>query len=149
MNGMMRILPLPARLWRLGVTAVLVPAGMAGCGGDGGPAGPQPGTLVATLTTPNGDDGAILVRINGPGITQVVAGRAGDYLKVLQEGNTVTAVVVGELDSGALIRFDVPDLETRSSYGASILQVADESNALRGSLAGYSLALAPAASGSS
>ena len=121
----------------------LLLAGLAACGGDGGTADPvpEPGTLVVSLTTPNADDAAILLRITGPGITQVAAANAGQYMKVLLEGDDLTAVLVGDLASGALIRFHVPDVGAVASYASSVLQVANETNALRGSTGGYLLAL--------
>lgn len=115
---------------------------MAGCGEDGGPAEPEPGTLVATLATPNTDDGAILVRLTGSGITQVSAEQAGMYLRMVQNGDTVTAVVVGDVVAGALLSFHVPDVNDLHSCSATVLQVADAANVLRGSLSGYALSLA-------
>lgn len=131
--------------WRVRVLAVLCLGGLAGCGGDGGPTGPEPGALVVNLTAPNADDAAILLRVIGVGITQVSASQAGTYLKVLQDGNTLTAVLVGNLATGALMRFNVPDVNALGSYSATIVQVADEKNALRALLAGYALNLVEAA----
>jgi len=125
--------------WCVRAAAGLLVAGMISCGGDEGPTGPEPGSLVVSLVTPNADDAAILFRVTGTGITNVTASGAGRYLAVVQEGNTLTAVVVGASLAGPLIRFDIPDVGARSSYVATVLQVADGVNALRGSLSGYLL----------
>lgn len=126
------------------VVVTLLLAGAAGCGGDGGGVGPipVPGTLEVTLTSPNPDDAAILFRVMGPGLSQISAADGEDYLRVIQDGNTLTVVLVGDLPSGGLIRFNVPDVAALGSYSAVVLQVADDANMLRGSLAGYALVLA-------
>jgi hypothetical protein len=119
-------------------------AGIA-CGDDetAGPAGPVAGTLVATLSTPNPDDGAILFRVSGPDITEVTRGEPADYFHFVEAGSSVTAVAVGELGSRAVLTFHVPDTDAVSAYSATVLDVADRNNELRGSLAGYELTIAP------
>ena len=114
---------------------------VAACrGGDGtGTSGPTPGTLSVVLATPNTDDGAILFRVSGPDMSQVSAGDATLYFRQVQQGTTITAVVVGNLHTGTLLTFHVPDVDAASSYSATILQVADRANALRGTLGGYGL----------
>jgi hypothetical protein len=115
-----------------------------GCGGD--PTGPVAGTVEVTFTTPNSDDAAVLLRVTGPAMTGVSADAAGSYLKTLEEGETVTVVVAGDLTSGPLIRFGVPDVRERAleSYSATLLQVASRTNALRSPLSGYSLTISRA-----
>jgi len=72
-------------------------------------------------------------------MTQIAVDDTSLYVRYAQDGTTVTAVLVGDLQGGALVTFHVPDVDTVSSYSATITQVADRSNVLRGSLTGYAL----------
>ena len=88
---------------RLGIVmlvAVTLVTGIA-CGdnGGGGPTGPTAGTLTMNLATPNADDGAILIRVAGTGITQFAAANGTHYLYFRQDGQSVTAVLSGDIDS--------------------------------------------------
>ncbi len=114
----------------------------SGCGDDPGPTGPQGGILEVSLTTPNADDAAMVLRLTGPGISQVRASEGGNYLHLVESGSEVIVVLVGDLPAGGIVRFSVPDVEAVDSYGAAILEVADESNALRASLSGYEVDMA-------
>lgn len=131
---------------RLRLSAALLAAWIlgAGCGGDQDDiAGPIPGTLVVSLSTPNADDGAIVIRVGGPGgITGVTAQDPGLYLHWVQTGNTVTVVLVGDLAGGGILEVSVPDVGDVGSYYGSVLEVADRSSALRASLEGYALTIA-------
>jgi hypothetical protein len=116
------------------------------CGDDDNgptePADPVPGTLTLSLDTPYGDDGAVLLRLDGPDMTQVALA-AGLYLRFLEDESSVTAVFVGDVVSGDLLTFHVPDVNRVSSYSATLLEAADRSNTVRGSLAEYTLTVAP------
>jgi len=107
------------------------------CGGDGGPTGPTAGVLEASLTTPNLNDAAVVFRINGPSMGTVTASDPGAYMHVVDSGSSITVVLVGDLLSGSLVRFSVPDIGEQGSYQAILLEVADDSNELRGTLDGY------------
>ncbi|KPK59517.1 MAG: hypothetical protein AMS21_09905 [Gemmatimonas sp. SG8_38_2] len=113
-------------------------AGIA-CSDDETPAGPTAGTLSVTLATPNMDDGAILFEVTGPDIVAVTVTVPELYTHVGRDGSTLTIVVVGDIASGLLVGFDVPDVGAVASYGATVLQVADRTNAPRGALSGYNL----------
>jgi len=102
-----------------------------------------PGTLTLTLGTPYGDDGAFLLRLEGPDMTQVGLAAPGLYLRLLEDQAGVTAVFVGDVTSGDLLTFHVPDVNRISSYGATALEAADRVNELRGSLAEYTLTVTP------
>ena len=116
----------------------LVLAATVACGSDS-TTGPTAGTLTVSLTTPNADDGAILLTVSGPDMTQIAVEDTSLYVRYAQDGTTVTAVLVGDLLGGPLVTFHVPDVDAASSYSATITQVADRSNVLRGSLTGYAL----------
>jgi hypothetical protein len=111
--------------------------------GSTGPADPVPGTLTLTLGTPYGDDGAFLLRLEGPDMTQVGLAAPALYLRFLEDESSVTAVFVGDVSSGALLTFRAPDLSRVGSYSATVLEAADRANALRGSLAEYTLTVTP------
>jgi hypothetical protein len=119
--------------------------GLVACGGDGNgdlsPTGPTAGTFAVTLSTPNADDGAIVFRVNGPGITQITNGNPAHYMHFDQAGSAITVVIVGDLEDGTLLTFRVPDVDAASSYGATVLEVADRTNELRGSVGTYGLSV--------
>jgi hypothetical protein len=124
--------------------------GVVACSSDGNgdlpPTGPTAGTFAVTLTTPNPDDGAIVFRVNGPGITQVTNAVASHYMHFDQAGTALTVVVVGDLADGMLLTFRVPDVSSVSSYSATVLEVADRTNRLRETVGSYGLSVAPASS---
>jgi hypothetical protein len=114
------------------------------CGDDdNGPTGPVSGTLTLTLDTPHADDGALLLRLEGPDMTQVGLAAPGIYLRFLEDQTGVTAVFVGNVSSGALLTFRVPDVSQVGSYSATLLEAADRANVLRGPVAEYTLTVAP------
>jgi hypothetical protein len=119
---------------------------LASCGDGGGggtePTPPTPGALTVSLTTPNTGDRAIIVQITGPEIAGVEAGTAGYVVHSRATApGTVRAAVFGALGSGPLLRFQVPDVNGVAAYSASVVEVADASNALR-EIAGYTAAVA-------
>lgn len=54
----------------------------------------------------------------------------------------VNVALFGQLGNGAVLRFSVPDVNQAAAYSASVQEVADATNALRPSLAGYQLVVA-------
>ncbi len=111
--------------------------------GSTGPPDPVPGTLTLTLGTPHLDDGALLLRLEGPDMTQVGLSAPDLYLRFLEDQTGVTAVLVGDVSEGDLLTFHVPDVNRVSSYSATMLEAANRSNAVRVSLAEYTLTVAP------
>ncbi len=127
--------------WHPIAAATVALAVSVACGdGDGVTAVPVPGTLVLSLTSPNSDDGAILLSISGGGITAPTVASTSHVLFSRLTGTTsINAVVVGNITAGPLLRFDVPDVGEASSYNGAVTEVADRANALRTTLTGYSL----------
>jgi hypothetical protein len=119
------------------------------CGGDGGgtdvtqPPLPVPGVLTLSVTTPNADDRAILITITGPaGASSVTGGSSAYRAESRITGSTIKAAIFGNITSGAVLRFNVPDVAKASSYSASVTEVADASNSLRTDLSAYALSIA-------
>jgi hypothetical protein len=115
---------------------------LSACGGDGGtPAQPLPGDLTVSLATPNAD-GALLIAITGPdAVGAVQAAAPGTVVRAQTQGTTTTVAVFGTLAAGPLLRLTVPDTRQAGHYTATVREAADTQNALRGSLAGYALAV--------
>ena len=132
--------------WRpISAVALALALGLA-CGGDGDDGGPTngggPDTLVLSLITPNNDDGAILFTLSGGDIDNPTAVFAADVFFFRSTGATsISAVIVGDISAGAVVEFEVPAGTSASSYTTTITEVADRSNALRGSVASYSLSV--------
>lgn len=73
-------------------------------------------------------------------VTSVAPALYNRFLEVFQGSDTeVTAVFVGDVGSGPLFTFRVPDVSEAASYGAAVLEVADRENELRASVDGYVL----------
>jgi len=105
----------------------------------------QGGTLTLRLTTPHTDDGAMTFAVTGPPIDSVMAVNASLRLftRRASGGPTIIAVVVGAVANGAVVTLQVPDVGAAAGYTARIVEVADRQDALRASLAGYALTVAP------
>lgn len=129
------------RSWMiLGCAAVVA---LAGCRSDGpsGPPPPVPGTLTVTLTTPEVDDRAILISVDGPeAVGSVAAAGTGGYtVHARTSGTSFRAAVFGKLANGPLVSFSVPDVNKLASYTATVQDVVAPDNTLRASSAGYTL----------
>jgi hypothetical protein len=106
------------------------------------PPTPVPGTLTVTLVTPRADDRAIVVRVTGPeGMTEVATANASYALHSRGTGTSFRAAAFGDLAGGALLRFQVPDVNRSAEYAATVVEVSDGANALRADLAGYRLSI--------
>ncbi len=121
------------------LTCVLAVLGVA-CSND--PSGPVAGALTVTLATAN-QDGAMLLDISGPDIGAVTAGSAAIAYVATRVVSTTTVriVVAGNLASGAIVTFAVPDVNGASSYTATVVEVADRQNQLRSRLNEYALSV--------
>ena len=140
------------------LSGVVAAAGSCG-GGDGGGAPTEPppppsvqptvpvavpGTLTVSLVTPFADDGAILLDITGPApVTDVVAAAQGAVAHARSNGNATRVAVFGSLGGGALVRFSVPDVNAVQQYAAQVAEASDRASALRSSVTGYQLTVAP------
>ncbi|MFW6202030.1 MAG: hypothetical protein ACOC8B_05600 [Gemmatimonadota bacterium] len=133
-----------SRILATALAATVLPAWIA-CGDDADPPtepdpDPTPGHLSVSLTTPNDDDGAILLRVDGGPMTSPAAA-SSDHAFFFRETSATSVVVLlaGEIETGALLEFEVEDVDDAAAYSAEILEVADRENALRDDLADYAL----------
>lgn len=103
------------------------------------PTGPQPGTLSLLLQSPNsGLDGAILLTLTGPNPVANVAAGAGDTLWSTDfSGNTSKVLLTGNIKSGVILTFGVPDVNASDQYTVSVNQVASSSDYSLRSLVNY------------
>ena len=132
-------------------TALFILAAASGitCKDDGTAPGtpnlpdPNPTSLVVSLTTPNSDDGAILVTIRGPALATIQSA-APDYLVFSNAVSATEArvIVVGDLTRGSVFTVAVGGTAPLSSYSASIGQVATRADVLRAETAGYRMTVA-------
>lgn len=105
------------------------------------PPPPGSGRLTVNLTSPNSSDGAILLELRGANIHAVALAHSGWKLFADSSGSALRIVVAGNLASGSLLTFQVPDVNAAASYSATIIDVADAQNSLRAKT-GYSLGIA-------
>jgi len=126
--------------WTLALALV---AATAACRDATGP-GRTPGTAVISLRSSTAD-GAVLVRVTGPGFATPQAIASGDVLYWRQNSATeIVVAVFGVIAAGPTFRVDVPDAGRIGEYQATVVQVADRFDAERTDLTGYGASLAVA-----
>lgn len=108
------------RLWSLGALAGI----LASLSCDG----PRAGELTLHLTTPNTDDGAVVLRVltaDPDVITGATAACGGCRIFPLVVSDTeLRAVVTGDINAGLIARIAVSDVKKPSTYSAQVSQVA-------------------------
>jgi hypothetical protein len=102
-------------------------------------AGPAPGTMTATVVSPNGAEGAAHLTLFGPGVEGVAQLDARTFSNV--KGDTVQVVVVR--DQPGQLRFTIQVADTTRPPVAILREVAAGDNALRTGLGGYSVEIRP------
>jgi len=90
--------------------------------------------LVATLVSPNGDEGSAILELTGGSDLGTVSPLGGEVL--YEHGPAATRIVV-IMDEPGAVRFQVRTEDVGTLPAVSVIQVADGMNRLRGSLAGY------------
>jgi hypothetical protein len=121
---------------RLGLGTVFVLLAVCGCGGDGPMETPMPGPLNLRLTTPNGDDGAILFDVTGGAIDSIA--REGFRVVASAPGTSPRrAIINGNLAAGTVARIWVRDVNKVGSYSATIREVAARGTYALRDLQGY------------
>lgn len=129
--------------------AVGLAALMVTCGGDsdnGGTAPPvdmrNPGFVTLTLSTPNANDGALLLTLSG-GVVDSLTASVGDLFFAQTGSTTFRIMVAGTITDGVIGRFWVPDRRNVSQYLASVEQAAVRGTYQQQDVTGYSLSITP------
>ncbi|HKP30158.1 MAG TPA: hypothetical protein VJU15_12180 [Gemmatimonadales bacterium] len=116
-------------------------AGILSCGGSTEPDGPQAGVVVASLNTPNDQDGALIIRIVGQqtGLTAL----GGYHLATANalQGTTMRGIVTGSIVDGDLLEFTIPDISKVSTYVVVVEQAADRGTYALIDPSGYNISL--------
>ncbi|CAN5567201.1 hypothetical protein BH24GEM3_BH24GEM3_07320 [soil metagenome] len=122
--------------------AVITMLGVVACDGNSG--GPTAPTIVnesasVSLNTPNGAEGAVLVRLVGPGYSNIQPANSGYRIFWRRQSEEeVRVLVVGSIAPGPLFTADV-SRSSRGTYTAALVEVAARDDAMRESVAGYSV----------
>ncbi len=134
---------IPVRRSILKLALAALACGTAACtDSTTGPA--VPATAVVSLVTPSSNDGALLITLSGPGLSDIQP--ANSFVRIYWRLVTETearVVVVGNLTAGPVFTVRLSDARPER-YTASLGEVADRTNAMREALAGYTLTLAVA-----
>jgi hypothetical protein len=123
----------------LRIVAALVAALATISCGDGPTDLSGPGTLTVRFVSAQPGDAAIRFTLYGPAISGIET--ETDLVLYSFSPNTTThrIAIFGDLSTGSVLRFDVPDLSELAGYQVQLHEVADGANALRTSLAGYTI----------
>ncbi len=128
--------------------AVVLAAITLACNGDSdnGGTGPpldvaNPGFVNVTLSTPNSNDGAVLLRLSG-GVIDSLTASSGSIFFAATGTNTFRVMVAGTIADGPIVRFWMPDRRNVSQYVATLEQAAARSTYEQQSTGGYSLSIA-------
>lgn len=100
------------------------------------------GPVTVSLVTPNLDDGALLVIVNGQGPPTIQSASSAYqvYWRMTKAGET-RVIIVGDIAAGPLFTATAPPPASTSGMTARVEEVATRGNALRTSTAGYTLTL--------
>jgi len=113
-------------------TLLLCLAVAVACGDSQEPSKPVPGPLRVILTTPNSDDGALLLSITGPAVPTGLTPEPG--LRLFQNGPAGTTTVValtGPIQSGTVLTLQVEDTRKARRYQVTVQQAASAAYQLR------------------
>jgi hypothetical protein len=123
------------------VAAGLLLAGAGACGeGATPPPVPiSPTALRLDLETPHSDDGAVVLSLRGPDISNLQAASSAylAYSRSDSGAREVRLIIVGDLKGGALATVSVGPGHQLSDYSVTIDQVAARNDTLRVDLSGY------------
>lgn len=117
----------------------VVVAGIMTCSDAEAPAGP--GWLEVRLSSPNGDDGGIMLVVRGGPIDSVRSPFANAFARRLSASEW-RVIVAGNVTSAVVARVWVPDLDAAAQYAATVEQVASGTTYAQRATAGYALTVA-------
>ena len=125
----------------LGLSLGLLGTGLA-CGDNA--VAPKAGDVTVSLTTPNADDGVVLVALFGPGFADIEPASASYRVYSLTASPTeVHILVVGDLAAGPVLRLNVNDPGKIGQYHGTVVQVASRNDEVRTVVPGYDVTFAP------
>jgi hypothetical protein len=107
---------------------------------SGGVTAPTAATLNLEFSSPNDDDGAVLLTVVG-GPVESVDGSGHAVYSARPDGNTLRVILTGKLSSGIIARIRIPDRDRASHYTVTIQQTATLDH-LERDPAGYTMHLA-------
>ena len=109
------------------------------------PPPPPAGSAIVALVTPNGDDGAVSVTLRGPGISTLETASSGYvFFSRLASDTVAHVIVVGNVTAGPIFTFKPAGGAQMSAYTATVKEIASRTDAVRSSLANYSLTITAA-----
>jgi hypothetical protein len=124
----------------LGLSLGLLATGLA-CGDNA--VAPKVGNMTVSLTTPNPDDGVVLIALFGPGFANVRPASASYRLYSLTASPTeVRILVVGDLSTGALLTLDIDDPARLAEYHGTVIQAASRNDIVHTVSTDYDLTFA-------
>ena len=98
-----------------------------------------------SLVTPNSDDGALVVTLHGPGISNLATASSGYLFYSRLVNDTLARVIVlGNVSAGPIFTFKPGASAQMSAYQTTIDQVASRADAVRSALTNYSLTITAA-----
>jgi hypothetical protein len=103
----------------------------------------SPLALQVALASPQSDDGAIVITLHGPDVSDVRA-VSGAYLAFTRAAAVAETrvIVVGDVIAGPVLTFTAGAGHRLAEYSATIEQVATRADALRGDVSGYGVTIA-------
>jgi hypothetical protein len=124
----------------LGLSLGLLGTGLA-CGDNA--IAPKAGNVTVSLTTPNADDGVVLVALFGPGFTNLQPASASYRVYSLTASPTeMRVLVVGDLSTGALLTLDIDDPASIAEYHGTVIQAASRDDIVHTVSTDYDLTFA-------
>jgi len=124
------------------LVAVALLLGVASACGEGATPPPVPASPTALrldLETPHSDDGALVLTLRGPDVSNLQAASPAylTYTRSDSGAREVRLIIVGDLKGGAVATASVAPGHQLSDYSVTIDQVAARSDTLRTDLSGY------------
>ena len=102
----------------------------------------SPLSLQLALVSPQSDDGAVVITLHGPAVSDVQA-VSGAYLAFTRAAGAeeTRVIVVGDLLAGPVVTFTAGAGHRLGDYSATIEQVATRADTLRGDLLGFGVTI--------
>jgi hypothetical protein len=111
---------------------------LGGCSNNTGPVG---GSLNVNISSPQHDDGALILSVYGGPVDSVES--VGFPIYSVRSADSVKFIVTGSLGSGTLARVHIPDGRQASRYSAKVSQAAARVSYIPRDPASYSVTLLP------